>query len=267
MAEVAIEPGHLFFVGDPKQSIYRFRRADIATFLQARDTFVAAPQLLTCNFRTTAPVLDWVNHVFRELIQAHPGSQPEYHALEATRAAAPNGPRSRCSAASRTTTNPTPTRCASAKRPRSSRRCTPRSNEEWEVFDDDQWRPARLGDICILLPARTSLGYLENALDAAGIPYRAETSSLVYGSREVRDILAVLRAIDDPTNELALASALRSALFGCGDDDLFTYHVTYGGKWDVTAPLPDTLPDDHPVADAMRYLAELHRAAPVARAE
>ena len=130
------------------------------------------------------------------------------------------------------------------------------------MFDDDEWRPARLGDICILLPARTSLGYLENALDAAGIPYRAETSSLVYGSREVRDILAVLRAIDDPTNELALASALRSALFGCGDDDLFTYHVTYGGKWDVTAPLPDTLPDDHPVADAMRYLAELHAQRP-----
>ena len=76
--------------------------------------------------------------------------------------------------------------------------------EQWSVRDGDDWRPARLGDICILLPARTSLGFLETALDAAGIPYRAETSSLVYGSREVRDLLGVLRAVDDPTDALAL---------------------------------------------------------------
>ncbi len=256
--DVAIEPGHLFFVGDPKQSIYRFRRADIAIFLQARDTFVTAPQLLTCNFRTTAPVLDWVNHVFRELIHAHPGSQPEYHALEATRAAAANGPAVTMLGSTPHDDDPD----ADTMREREATEVVAAVHaavdEKWEVFDDGEWRPARLGDICILLPARTSLGYLENALDAAGIPYRAETSSLVYGSREVRDILAVLRAIDDPTNELALASALRSALFGCGDDDLFTYHVTYGGKWDVTAPLPDALPVDHPVADAMRYLSGLH---------
>ncbi len=256
--EVAIEPGHLFFVGDPKQSIYRFRRADIATFLQARDTFVAAPQLLTCNFRTTEPVLDWVNRVFRELIQPHPGSQPEYHPLEATRAAAPNGSAVTMLGSVAHDDDPDADEMREREATEVVAAVHAAVKEEWAVFQDDRWRAARLGDICILLPARTSLGYLENALDAAGIPYRAETSSLVYGSREVRDILAVLRAVDDPTNELALASALRSALFGCGDDDLFTYHVTYGGRWDVTAPLPDSLPADHPVADAMRYLAELH---------
>ena len=46
----------------------------------------------------------------------------------------------------------------------------------------ESWEPCRLGDICILLPARTSLGQLEDALEAAGIPARAETSSLVYGT-------------------------------------------------------------------------------------
>ena len=95
----------------------------------------------------------------------------------------------------------------------------------------ERWRPCRLGDICILLPARTSLGHLEDALDAAGIPYRAETTSLVYGTREVRDLLMVLRAVDDPSDELALVSALRSPLFGCGDDDLFTFKVEHGGRW------------------------------------
>ena len=109
-------------------------------------------------------------------------------------------------------------------------------DERWPVDDgndDGVARRARLGDICILLPARTSLHFLERALDDAGIPYRAETSSLVYGTREVRDLLMTLRAVDDPSDALALVSALRSSVFGCGDDDLFGFHVEHGGRWDV----------------------------------
>ena len=49
-----VAPGRLFFVGDPKQSIYRFRRADITTFLDARDHFTKEPLRLTANFRSTA---------------------------------------------------------------------------------------------------------------------------------------------------------------------------------------------------------------------
>ncbi len=68
-------------------------------------------------------------------------------------------------------------------------------SERWPVFEPatGEWRDPRLGDVCILLPARTSLGFLERSLDDAGIPYRAETSSLVYGSREIRELLAALR--------------------------------------------------------------------------
>src|SRR4029077_15093566 len=111
----------------------------------------------------------------------------------------------------------------------------------WRVQDQrtEEWRSAQLGDICILLPARTSLGFLERALDDAGIPYRAETSSLVYGSREVRELLAALRAIDDPSDSLSLVTALRSSLFGCGDDDVFTYHVEHGGTWDMRRAAPE----------------------------
>ena len=90
--ELPVDPGRLFVVGDPKQSIYRFRRADIAAFLRARSAFGASPRHLTRNFRTARPVIDVVNTIFRELIVAEPESQPEYVALEPVREAAPVGP-------------------------------------------------------------------------------------------------------------------------------------------------------------------------------
>ena len=126
--------------------------------------------------------------------------------------------------------------------------------------DTEVWEPCRLGDICILLPARTSLGQLEDALDAAGIPARAETSSLVYGTREIRDLLVVLHAVDDPTDELALVTALRSPLFGCGDDDLYTFAVEHRGHWNHQASPPEALPEDHPVGRALRVLSGWHDA-------
>ena len=90
--EIAVDPGRLFVVGDPKQSIYRFRRADIAAFLRARSAFGAAPRHLTRNFRTTRRMIEFVNAVFRDLIAAEPESQPEYVALVPDRGDAPVRP-------------------------------------------------------------------------------------------------------------------------------------------------------------------------------
>src|SRR4029434_11041041 len=70
-------PGSLFVVGDPKQSIYRFRRADIATYLRAQE-LLGERVVLNTNFRTGAPILEWINHTFGRLIAAVPDSQPEY---------------------------------------------------------------------------------------------------------------------------------------------------------------------------------------------
>ena len=90
--EIETRPGSLFLVGDPKQSIYRFRRADIGTFLTAREHISDRPAL-TVNFRTTKPIITWINKVFGELIVAEPGSQAEYVALSAHRQeSAPVGP-------------------------------------------------------------------------------------------------------------------------------------------------------------------------------
>ncbi len=210
-------------------------------------------------------MIEVVNAIFRELIVAEPESQPEYVALEPVREPAPVGPAVVLLGAE-------PDGDVSAADPLRELEAADVAavvrralREGWSVVRHDadgseRVEPCRLGDICILLPARTSLGHLEDALDAAAIPYRAETSSLVYSTREIRDLLVVLQAVDDPTDELALVTALRSPIFGCGDDDLYTYKVEHGGRWDHQLPLPESLPPDHPVGEALRTLAEWHDA-------
>ncbi|MDQ1449711.1 MAG: CRISPR-associated exonuclease Cas4, partial [Actinomycetota bacterium] len=263
--DMAVDPGRLFFVGDPKQSIDRFRRADISTFLAAGERFAKpGPRFLTCNFRTAPQVLAWINHVFGELIQPFVDSHPDSRALDAARRVPPENDRGVVMLGVEPHADEQERISAGELRVREAADVAAIARaavaEQWPVYDKelDEWRPARLGDVCILLPARTSLGYLEQALGAAGVPYRAETSSLVYSSREVRDLLTTLRAIDDPSDTLSLVVALRSSLFGCGDDDLFRFKVENNGRWDVTAAPPETLPADDPVVSAIRFLRALH---------
>ncbi len=129
----------------------------------------------------------------------------------------------------------------------------------WQVLDhrDDagreHFRAAQFQDIAILVPTRTSLPGLLAAFEEASIPYRLESRSLVYGTQEVQDLLAILRAIDDPTNEIALVAALRSPGFGCGDDDLMSYAAA-GGRWDYRRTPPDALAADHPVVVGLAWL-------------
>src|SRR5690606_36999565 len=77
-SEAAVEPGRLFLVGDPKQSSYRFRQADITVFEAAKlalpDTVVA----LSANFRAREAVIEFANAAFGRLIEHVRGAQPEY---------------------------------------------------------------------------------------------------------------------------------------------------------------------------------------------
>ena len=132
-------------------------------------------------------------------------------------------------------------------------------DEGWSVDDGaGGWRPARLGDITVLVPSRTSLPFLEAELESAGVSFRAESSSLVYATRAVRDLLMVLRAIDDPSDSLRILSALRTPLLACGDDDLFRFKVERRGRWNYLASQPDTVPADDPVRVGLEYLRGLH---------
>jgi ATP-dependent exoDNAse (exonuclease V) beta subunit len=367
--DVEVPEGRLFVVGDPKQSIYRFRRANIATYLTAQD-LLGETVALTTNFRTVPPILQWINSVFATLIQPQEAAQPSYQALAPHRTnptSAPASPgRPRRAPSRPVAADPTPVEGdqlsifddffdTAADSPveaepvgPGSAETTPRSADStpsaadagsspggtadlaavlpfrrrddavdvpiepppdepedpaagpavtilgavphddlpraqasvlrereatdvasvietalrdgWRVYDEraETWRPAEAGDIAVLVPARTSLPFLEDALDRADIPYRAEASSLVYQTAEVRDLLACARALGDPTDQLALVTTLRSPLFGCGDDDLFTWKRN-GGSFTLTAPVPDQLLT-HPVGEAMEWLRRTYYA-------
>jgi len=263
-AQWPVDEGRLFFVGDPKQSIYRFRRADIALYLQASRRFAPdGPVALTTNFRTVRPVIDWVNHVFGALIEPVEDSQPGYLALGWDR----DVPLEAVGPAVTVLGLETAAEDLNADGLRDIEAAAVADtivhaiHDRWTVHDpQDGWRSARLGDITILLPARTSLPMLERALDGRGIPYRTEASSLVYATAEVRAVLLALRAVSDPTDSLALVGALRSVVFGCGDDDLWRFKRA-GGTFNVRAPLPPDLDPHDPVGDAIAFLRDLHEEA------
>ena len=118
-------------------------------------------------------------------------------------------------------------------------------------------RPVRFSDIAVLIPARSSLVALEDAFDEAGVPYRLEGAALLWGTEEVREVLAVLRATDDPADAVAVLGALRSPGLACGDDDLVSWHAG-GGSWDPRAAPPPGM-ELHPAAQAMDVLHRLYR--------
>ena len=230
---VVVPPGSLFFVGDAKQSIYRFRRADIGTYLGARQA-LGDVLSLTTNFRSSPAVLDWINTVFGRLIVEEPGVQPKYTPLDVAPARAE-------AAGSVTTFGAAATGTAEEIRTDEARDIASlivsALTDGWTVGDRGAgWaeRPVRPDDVTILLPARTAIFAIEAALDAAGVPYRTEAASIVYSATEVRELMTCLRAVDDPTDELAVVATLRSSLFGCSDVELWRWRQA-GGSWNLFA--------------------------------
>ncbi|HLJ09104.1 MAG TPA: 3'-5' exonuclease, partial [Acidimicrobiia bacterium] len=252
-----------------KQSIYRFRRADISMFLAAASRFGQKNGVveLTANFRTSPAVIAWINATFGTLIvrtdndDPPVASQPSYVPLDAVWDDPETGPPVGVLGLA---VHPQGIKADEL------RQCEARDvagavarvvREGWSVSHPDRkkgWRRACLGDITILVPARTSLPFLEDALDSLAIPYRAESSSLVYSTRAVRDLLMVLRAVADPTNELHVVAALRTPLFGCGDDDLVRFRIERSGSWSYLADQRDSVPQDDPVRAGLAYLRSLY---------
>ena len=251
-----LRPGALFLVGDPKQSIYRFRRADVAAMAGILGQMPGERVHLTHNFRAHTRLVEWCNGVFSSWMDVSGPHQAEYVDLQTDAAAPPADP----PLGAHFIGGPLDAPSIDAVRRIEARDIARIAREvcagAWGVRQSDDPREtcsSRPGDLCILFPSRTSLRYLEDALEEAGVPFSLEGQSLVFLTQEVRDLVNCLAAIDDPSDQVSLVAALRSAAFGCSDVDLWRWKQV-GGRFDYLAERPT----DGPVSRALSALRECH---------
>jgi ATP-dependent helicase/nuclease subunit A len=253
-----IEGGRLFLVGDPKQSIYRFRRADMAVYASASETVQlssGAALELSLNRRSRTALIHFFNNVFIHVIDGDsPRVQPPYKGIRPFRMEECEGP----DVALIGDTLPGSAREVRWREAQQiAAHCRSVVGDGWQTFDRDaeETRTARYRDVAILLPSRTILQPLERALASAGVPYRVEGGSLVFATQEVRDLINCLTAIDDPTDDIAVVAALRSAAYACSDVELAEYRLA-GGSFNYLWPELDGHVGG--VAECLRNIRSFH---------
>ena len=227
--EAVLAEGKLFLVGDPKQSIYRFRRADIEIYQAARQIMLQSGEALsiTQNFRTLPGLIEWVNGAFSILIEEQESYQPAYQPLSAFRP-----PLFKSSVILLNPANPLDEAKADEIRAAEADAVA-----EFIRGTAGKWRlPAaeggsRLltyGDIALLFPTTTGIYHFEEALRRLEIPYRLEGGRHFYLREEIAFLKNLLIAISNPHDRVALVAVLRYWA-GIPDEMLFQY-IESGGK-------------------------------------
>ena len=246
------EPATAFLVGDYKQSIYRFRRAESRLFAAARDWLqhnTPTQQIkLDTSWRSAPAVVNFVNLVFQQHpklkqliadfpehnthIQSHWGKVQVLPLIEADKM--------------RDKQTPEPTQWRNPL-------LTPRPEQEQKVYQqeaeqicdtiqnivasryliqaDGQQRCLNHGDILILLRNRTHAGVYEAALTKAGIPYLGTERGTLLATQEAKDITALLQTLVMPFHNVSLATVLRSPVFAVSDADLMLLAQSGKSSW------------------------------------
>ena len=190
---VSREGNNLFFVGDVKQSIYRFR--------------LAANHVFSNIMSRALGELDYDDAARLRAGASYPGDDvlPELAVLELPDA---------------DDDAPTPEKAA-LEADYAARRIRALIDSGATVWENGAERPAHYGDVVILLRSANSVGPVYRAaLEAHGIPVSAETSGGFYTSEEVSVLRSLLAVVDNPHQDVPLIAALRSPLFGLTADDL-----------------------------------------------
>jgi ATP-dependent helicase/nuclease subunit A len=266
-------PGKLFLVGDPKQSIYRFRRADVdiyrrvcellvsrgATFVELRKSFRGVENLQRVINAAFAPVMDGD-------VEAR---QASYVPLERSRADHAGQP----SLVVLPVPEPYSHRFIAARAIEQSLPDAVGAYVEWLVTrsgwtvterrDSARRVPIEARHICILFRRFVSYGedvtrpYVD-ALEARGVKHLLVGGRAFHGREEIETLRAALMAIEWPDDQLSVFATLRGALFAIGDEELLEYHHVAGGfhPFKIPATLPKGL---EPIRDALTWLAGWHR--------
>ncbi len=235
--DVVPAPGRLFVVGDPKQSIYRFRGADIAAyegFLSRLRANGALTCNLTANFRSAPGIVGAVNNVFSRMMRAESGVQPSYKGL----LPAQPGNKDEVNVEVVAVIDPSDTADAAS--------CQ-RTEAAWVAgrILSESSRP--LKDFAVLVRSSSALPAFIDAFKRAGIAYSVEIERHFYEAPEVGDLLNLLRALDDPNDRIAVTGLLRSPLAVLSDDGLLSLARADAIDYRKDIPLR-TLPEDERLA-------------------
>jgi len=266
-------PGKLFVVGDPKQAIYGFRRADVSLYERLKRRWMAqglALLELATSFRARPAIQRAINAAFEpHMTGPEDGSQATYVALAEHRPANPARPA--------LIALPTPQPYAdfgkiTGKAVSESTPDAVAAFVEWLLESDWTLQDAITGeersfesrDVCLLF--RNTTGYGRNlvqpyalGLEARSIPHVLIGGRAFRDREEILAFLTVIRAIEYPSDALSVYGTLRGPFFGCTDDALLV-HRNDVGPWNPLVPLGEALFDEakRPVAEALDILRELH---------
>lgn len=235
---LAPAPGSLFLVGDPKQSIYRFRRADIDIYNLVKDRITASGGevlALSANFRSLRSIADWIDPLFDPRAGgAFPAAADAYQAgfmpLETVR-----GPgRGLMSGVRRTTVPAVPRHAKEGITELDSARVA--GFVGWALagnllLDDGAGgaRPARPEDFLILFRYKDRMGKYARRLEELGIPFEIAGSDAFAENAEIREIQNLFLALDDPDDPVSTVAVLRGLFFGLSDQDLIEHRAAGGG--------------------------------------
>ncbi len=235
------DPPSVFLVGDPKQSIYRFRRADARLFDVAREYLerdFSAVHLKKNETRRNAPVvLDLVNSVFEgmeeyEGFETHIAHRKdiagcvEVLPLSENEAIGKEAIGKEASEEKEEQNLRNPLLEAYPEKEEGAREIEALMFAEkisrivggWLIADGS--RPAEYSDIMVLVRKRAHLVTYEKALRKFSIPYLTSRRGGLLDTLEASDIQALLNFLVTPFDDLALAHALRTPIFSCSDEDL-----------------------------------------------
>jgi ATP-dependent helicase/nuclease subunit A len=241
--DVRLEPGKLTLVGDPKQSIYRFRRADIGVYEAVRAIVTGGPHRhvpLTANFRSEPALLRHLNDRNDEILGRPEPARPDFDARSGTVANRRLDPfreagRSECVVVLPFSAGGN---AADADRRLEARVLATwirRAVESGETVADPATgagRPARYGDVAVLAHSTWNVGLLTAELDRLGVPWSARGGTLLLADPLHRQFLLGLRAVADRDDGVALAALLREPFFAVDLADLVRARAAPAGAAD-----------------------------------
>ncbi|MBT7617302.1 MAG: UvrD-helicase domain-containing protein [Calditrichaeota bacterium] len=260
-----LEPGKVCLVGDPKQSIYRFRRADPDIYGAAVKQVIKTGRKveITQNFRSSPGIVNFINLFFEKVWDYANAGTITYRAITPD-------PRRPVSQPSPPVVILFPAEnwdpgSAKADEIRAAEADAlsmlikqAHSDPEWKVCkkNENKFASPQWSDFAILFQTVTGIDLYADALNRLNIPFQVEGGKRFFQQVIIEQLYCTLAAIDNPADGLNVVAALRSDFFGIADREIMSWHKAVSGKLDyrhVSNGLPDEL------IPAMELLCNLHK--------